>query len=65
MYRTYSEIQKLDHNFSLKMSQNFSLSESSRLTPEVSQCCLVLILLSTILDLHHCCLDVAGSSMLI
>ena len=32
MYRTYREIQNLYQNFSLKMMQNFSLSESSRLS---------------------------------
>ena len=36
MYRMYREILNLDQNFSpeiLKLSQNFSLSESSRMTP--------------------------------
>ena len=33
MYRMYREIQNLDQNFSLKLLQNFSLSESSRMTP--------------------------------
>ena len=35
MYRMYKEIQNLDQNFSeiLKLLQNFSLSESSRMTP--------------------------------
>ena len=35
--RRYREIQFLDQNFSLKLSQNFSLSESSRLTPAMTQ----------------------------
>ena len=33
MYRMNREIQNSDQNFSLKLSQNFSLSESSRMTP--------------------------------
>ena len=35
MYRMYREIQNLNQNLSLKLSQNFSLSESSRMTPGV------------------------------
>ena len=36
MCRMYREIQNLDSNFSLKLSQNVSLSESSRMTPGAS-----------------------------
>ena len=37
MYRMYRETKNLDQNFPeiLKLSQNFSLSESSRMTPEI------------------------------
>ena len=34
MYRIYREIQNLDQNFSLKLLQNFSLSEICRMAPE-------------------------------
>ena len=33
MFRMYREIQTLDQNFSLKSLQNFSLSESFKMTP--------------------------------
>ena len=33
IYRVCREVQSLDQNFSLKSLQNFSLSESSRMTP--------------------------------
>ena len=36
MYRLYREIQNLDQNFSLKLLQNFSIYESSRMTPEMT-----------------------------
>ena len=38
MYRMYREIQTLDQNFSLKSSQNFSLSERSKMTPVICGC---------------------------
>ena len=34
MYKMDREILNLDQNFSLKLPQNFSLSESSKMTPE-------------------------------
>ena len=35
MYRIYRDIQNLDQNFFLKLLQNSSLSESSRMTPDI------------------------------
>ena len=42
MYRMYREIQNLDQKFSLKLLQNFSFSESSRMTPVTEHLCDIL-----------------------